>query len=640
MTIATDFEIQPGKNIRYIGAAHGVTGAGYYTVISLHRHLSDLSDDISATPDDYVDITRDTPSDRSTDNIISLLNGYNIDQTASEHLYGGSIIQTNGDEIWDGMKIYANPDMNLQIHQNGVILTNDFWNAIPFGTGLIGLNPDAANGVSHQFLLRVRTAAADIDGRRLICQTRVWSKTYSEFPINGTSRGENVAALTYADDLNNVTSIGALTASPFTTISNLKQGYSLLDVNNDAANEAYYSEWTRGTASINQFYEYIKYVANINAAATLYGLPGEQFRGITHEITLSARTGTFAEFEGVSWTGGTGQMLAIDSLTAGTKMWIQLLSGVAPTTTQVITGVSAATGTASGTAVEHPTPAKGTLPFCGTSTGSSIIGAYGFGIKVLDLSASDKVFDLTGTQRQPPNFVQFTVSNLVSGDRVLVAPLGYRFFYDAEATGPFVVGETLTFTTPAGTAKLVKLIDNGTTGEMWIGTMLSGSVPADNTTMLGGTSSATAAVNGTPSSDINLGQMNLNTTLTGAALTSIVMAAAIPTDTPLTGTIRVQHDSGIYTRHVYSAYTGSTFTITSSDFSTDNAAAGNNVFVSYLDVGTVLTSENFTSIYLADRSLFVRVRNGTGSPPIKTYESSASLGVAGGSATTSRISDA
>lgn len=628
MAIGTDFEIQNDKDIRYIGAAHTVTGAGYHTVIDFHRWLQDLADDASSAGDDYLDITRDTPSDRSTDNIITLINGYNIDDTAAEHLYGGSIIQSSGAVIYDGVLVYANPGMDMQIHQDGSIIVNDFWNSIPFGGSGKGLNADSANGISHRFMLKVRTGGADTDGRRLICQTRVWGKTFSEFKINGTSRGNNVAALTYADDLNNVTAEG--TVGGWTSITNA-EGFRSIDVNNDTAFENYYSEWNKDTYTINQFYERIKYLQRLGSAATLYGLNGEVFRGITHEITVDTPTGTFAATGSATWSGGSGQMLAINHATAPTKMWIQLLTGVAPVNNEVIT-VGAATCQMDTTIVERTL----SFPACGVSTGSALIGAYGFGVEKLDLSATDKVFDLTNTQRQAPNYVTFTVGNLVSGDRVLIAPLGYHLNYDTEASGPFTLGETLTFTSPAGTAKLVKLVDNGTTGEMIIA-MLTGSVPVDNSTIAGAT--ATAIVNGSVSADINLGQMNLNGALSGASVTSVVVSGAIPSDTPATGRIRILRASGFYTSHPYSAWTGSTFTITSHNFSTDNAANGANVFVAYFDDVADASSEGFTGIYSTDRSLFVRVRNGGGTPKIKTYETSAVLGSAGGSATTSRISD-
>lgn len=559
MSINTDFEIQADSDIRYIGAAHGVSGAGYYTVIEFHRWLQDLADDASSSGDDYLDITKATPSDRSTDNIITLLGTYNIDQTASEHLYGGSIIQASGATIYDGILVYANPGMDMQIQQNGAIIATDFWNSIPFGTGLKGLNPDAANGISHRFMLLVRDAAADIDGRRIICQTRVWGKTYSEFKINGTSRGNNVAALTYADDLNNTTVVG--TVAGWNTITNT-EGFRAIDVDNNTVNENYYSEWNKDTYTINQFYERIKWLQRLETSSTMYGLNGEVFRGITHELNLTTpRSGTFAAFEAVSWSGGTGQMLAINSTTTATKMWIQLLTGVAPTTGQTITGASTATCTTTGSPVERTL----SYPACGVSTGSALIGAYGFGIEKEDLASTDKVFDLTNTVRQAPNYVTFTVGNLVSGDRVLVAPA-----------------------------------DGGV---------------------------------------LDLNQMTLNGALTGAAVTSVVVNGAIPSDTPATGNIRILRANGFYTQHPYSAWTGSTFTITSHNFSTNNAANGADVFIGYIDGTSSGATMTFTAIYASDRSLFVRVRNGTGSPPIKTYETTATLGSAGGSASTSRISD-
>jgi hypothetical protein len=622
-------------NIRYIGHDHvrfGGSTPSYATVIDFHRWLQGLADDASYVPGDLdeLDITDATPSERSTDNIVTLVNGFNIDATAAEHLYDGSIIQDGGNTIYDGIVNFGNADVLIQLIQNGAVLADDWWNT---ATG--GLNADATAGISHRFMLLVRTAGADIDLRKIIGTCRRFNKTYAEFVINATARGNNVLALADSNDLNNATA--EATVATWTTIT-LTEGYVHIDVNNDStADEYFYVSANRDTYTINQFYERMKWLTRDGSSSTIAGLNGELFRGITHEIALTTpRTGTFAAYEAVSWSGGTGQMLAIDSTTAGTKMWIQLLTGVAPTDTQTITGASTATATASGTATERAL----SKPFCGASTGSALIGAYGFGVEYADLSASDIMTALDGNTYFPPNNVTFTVLGLVNGeDRVLVGPLGYRFFYDNEGgTPPFQVGETLTFTSPAGTAKLVRLQDYGTTGEMWIGPILTGSVPVNNSTISGGTSGATADVNGAVAADVNLGQFNLNGALTGAAVTSVVIATAIPSDTPSTGTIRIQRDSGAYTLHTFSARSGSTFTIASSDFSTDNASNGNNVFISYIDKLAAADNESFTVVYLAARDLFVRVRDG-GASPIKTFETSASLGSGGGSATAIRTSD-
>jgi hypothetical protein len=563
MPIGTDLSVDALGNIRYIGAAHALTGAGYYTVLELHRWLQDLADDASAIGNDLVDITSATPSDRSTDNIITLLGIYNIDQVTSEHLYGGSIIQgAAGTDIWDGILVYANPGMDLQIQQNGAMVASAFWNSIPFGTALKGLNPNAANGISHQFVIKTRTAGVDIDLRKLICQTRVWGKTYGEFKINGTSRGNNVAALTYADDLNNVTAVG--TVALWTTIANTA-GYNLIDVNNDTVTEPYYSQWTRSTYTINQFYERIKQQQVQGSVATLYGLAGEVFRGITHEVTVTTpRVGSIASSALATWTGGTGQVLAVDVAATATKLWIQLLTGVAPTASQLITvgaaSVTAGTGTPSLERVLS-------FPACGVSTGSSLIGAYGFGMVKTDLGASDKVFDLTATLRQAPNYVTFILGNLVAGDQVIVA--------------------------------------NNLAG------------------------------------DINFAQLTTTAVaINGAAVTSIPVTTAIPADTPATGTIRVKRTSGVYTRHAYTAWAGSAFTIGSTSFAADPVAVSSSVFVSYIDGAAVGATMQFTSIYAADRTLFFKVRNGTtGVPKIKTSSGTATLGAAGGSTNATRISD-
>jgi hypothetical protein len=544
MSIDTDFSVAANGDIRYTGSGTN------YTVIALHRWLGDLMDNAVASGNDLLDITNATASERSTDNIITLKSPYNIDDTAAQHLYDGSIIQANGDTIYDGIVVLAAAGAYVSIIQNGALATN-FWTT--------GLNADSTAGISHRFMLKVRTGGADIDGRRLIATTRELGFTYSEFKINGTARGNNVVALTYATDLNNQTASG--TIAGWTTISNT-QGYQLLDSDNNGSTEPYYSQWNRDIYTINQLYERTKYLTRRGSSSTVYGLNGALFRGITHEIVVDTPTGTFASVEAVSWSGGTGQMLAINSTTAPTKMWIQLLTGVIPTDNQVITG-----GTSGATCQMNVTITERAIstPFLGQSTGTAIIGAYGVGMEVADLTSNDRVFDLNNSQHIPPNIVVFSVNGLVSGeDRVLVGPES------------------------------------------------------------GGT--------------LQTNQFTLNGALTGASVTSVVVNSTIPSDTPTSGTIRILRNSGVYSRHTFSAWSGSTFTIASSDFSSDNAANANGVFLSYIDKLADSTSESFQTIYNSDRSLFIRVRDGGGSP-IKTFESTGTLGASGGSVTVIRTPD-
>ena len=577
--VAADWKItRATKEIEYIGDLHAGTAPTYVTGIELHRALMDLADAPSDTGDDQIAIIDLVPSQRlGADTNVSLLNGYILTSATAEgpeeHIYDTSITYNGGADIYDGIQCFGN-STNIQIIQNGARVINDFWNQPKMLTAVA----DAPSSTTHRFLIKVRTAGVDIDGRRLVGTQRELGTVYTEFSIGGgTNRGNNTLALTANNDLNNNTAAG--TIATWDTIVNASEGYTPLDANSDTTNEFYYSNWTKATFSINQFYERAKWIQSRVAGIgvdtpardvdqSLYGLPGDVFRGITHHVVISAPAGTFVEPEALTWTGGTGQLLAIDSTTAGTEMWIQLLTGVPPTGT--ITGSGTATaGTVTAELIS--------LPFVGASTGSAIIGAFGLGILPADLAVNDTVTSLDGIPLNPPNNVAFNVTGLdITGgqeDYVLVGP----------ASGGLL---NLTFDTVVGP-------------------------------------------------------------INGAAVTSIVVTTAIPTDVPATGSIRLQNDEGRYVKIPYTSYSGSTYTIPSYNFSgtgdNDSVANGNNYFPTWLDEQAVTTTESVTVVYLAPRNLLVRVRNGyVGTPavnPIVPWETVAILGSTGGTQAASRVLD-
>jgi hypothetical protein len=559
--VAADWTVtRSTKVIDYIGDAHAGAAPTYATGIEFHRQIQDWADDPVDGGDDEIAIIDETPTDRAgADTNIVMLNGYTVTATGLEHLYDCSITQTAGADIYDGIQCFGN-STSIQLIQDGARLTNDFWNE----PKMIAAVSDAASSTSHRFLVQTRSAGTDIDGRRILGTQRVLGTTYTEFFIGGgTNRGNNTLALTANPDGNNQTIAG--TIAGWTSIVNDNEGYTDIDADGSGNPQYFYSNWELGTQSINDLYERGKWIQREGSTETIYGLNGDLFRGITHEITVDTPTGTMVEPELLTFTNGEAQLLAIDSTTVGTKIWIQMLKGTPPADEDVLTGAGGGTVTVNVTVTNITVPST----FIGTSTGSAINpGAYGVGIGADDLTVSDLMVDLTGTNRQPPNNVQFAVSNLVSGDRVLVGPE-------------------------------------------------SGGV-------------------------LQLAQDTLNGALTSATTTAVVMTTAIPSDTPSSGTIRIENDEGRYVRIPYSSYTGSTYTIPSYDFSgtgaNDSCASGNNVFISYIDIETASTSETFTSVYNTDRALFIRVRNST--IPIKTFESTGTLGSSGGSATTGRIADA
>ena len=138
---------------------------------------------------------------------------------------------------------------------------------------------------------------------------------------------------------------------------------------------------------------------------------------------------------------------------------------------------------------------------------------------------------------------------------------------------------------------------------------------------------------------IDVDQLTLNTTLNGTAETAVVVTAAIPTDTPSSGTIRVELNDGSYHYQTYTSWDTSTFTIPSTNYSAlGGATAPKNVYITYIDKTADATTATFTAQYIGDRNLVVIVRDGGGTP-IKQYISSAVFNSGGGGSVVTRTSD-
>ena len=715
--------------IRYIGDDHTLSGGSpsYGTVIEFHRWVQAFADNEAYdsggadTDNIEVDIINKDPTARSTDNIVTLNDytasggvKYNVDATAIEHLYDGTIVQGSGptQERWDGIVNFGQPSAHIQILQNGAIIADDYWNygheagsvtSAPSPTvmtdstlgattnefigytilnvtdgsrGIIVSNTattvtvselyggtlntwaaanvhhiavpigaDAAQGISHRFMVKTRDFGVDIDRRRLIGTTRRYGNTYGEFKINGTSQGNNVLALNDTGDLNNTTSWATIDA--LVDITNT-EGLRLLDIAGDGtANEEYYSEWTRGANTINIFYERMKLSSADATAITLQGESGELHRGVTVSVPYDLETGlpvtatndkhvygTLVDHGVV--TGGPftvgeavhedtavpvwkGRVLGVDG--TGTTLVVDIESGTVGNTEGFTGQSSGATATTSLAGVVQLAAGElKVLAFDDQGAAGTFYGQITKGITPVDntivYDATDHTDSYTlsaaGTDRpvSTPFVGASTGSALIGayGLGLVAADTGVADTYFDLANSPVNPPNNVTFT-----------VSGFISGDYVLCT-------EDNAT------------------DINFGQMvTTGAAITGAAVTQIPVVA-IPADTPSTagtkGGIRIQRDSGLYSLHRYTALDLGTdiFTIPSFNFSTDNVASGNNVFVSYLDLSTVLTSENFAYVYSSDRTHFVRVRDG-GASPIKNAEATGVMTSTGGVASVNRIDD-
>jgi hypothetical protein len=241
MAIADDFSVAVNGDIRYTGSGTN------YTVLQLHRFLQDLADDAQSSGDDLVDITTDTPSDRSTDQIIALNSPYNIDDTAARHLYDGSVSQDGGNTLYSGLRVLGSVVAGTEI----MVVQDDKVLPAYWGTGI---NEDTANAIIMRLLVKSRADGADIDGKRILVLARELGDQYREFGVT-LGLANSVAAISTAADLNNETADS--TIEGWSTIANT-EGYQLIDIDGNGSDEEYYAQLDKGSQSLNDVYEWTK----------------------------------------------------------------------------------------------------------------------------------------------------------------------------------------------------------------------------------------------------------------------------------------------------------------------------------------------------------------------------------------------
>lgn len=264
-----DVSINAAGDIRWTGAAT----TNRHSVLEFIQWLMDKQDDDQAAGDDLLDITVDTVFDRSTDQIVRLNYPFNIDDTFAAHLYDGSVEQALDaneplGERWSGLEVLGPVESGTEymILQSGKVLPA-FW-----GTGI-----NAVGGSSLVFsrhLVKSIEGGAFIDGGRITVLARTLSDQYRRFPVTlGTAN--SVAAIGNGADIFNTQSDATLAA--IVDIANT-EGFQEIDVDGTgAAGQEYYSQWDKGANSINDTYEYTKFITQ-NAHQT--------------DITSPAATGT------------------------------------------------------------------------------------------------------------------------------------------------------------------------------------------------------------------------------------------------------------------------------------------------------------------------------------------------------------
>jgi hypothetical protein len=618
-----------------------------------------LADDPAASTsgDDLVDIVSDTPSERITDQIINLLGTYNIDDTAAEFLYGGSISQDSGNTVYSGLRVLGavnNSNTQLTVVQDHGFYDDSvspFWGDQSTG----GFNGNPSAGILMRILIKTRMNGFDIDGQRVRVQARHWGDSFDFFNVSlGT--GEAVAAISTTPDAQNDTLQATVTAYTHVTNSGGTAnaptgGYQTIDINDGNGAQPYYSKWTFGGDTsgdgLKGVYEYLKDLTSTGSLKTTDAVAGDLFLGITHEFDYDNESGNFNEREHIVW----GTEIVYDALTGGTfteGYYVTIGSSGAAgkvvydngTTTMKVALEDTSITLVDGDTITEYNPSTGaasgvTATINVTITDNDKEGGEGILLALYDAGATGTMWFQLIHGTAPVDGLEIT--GVTSGNTCDVngsvtsrtVPKIFLGSYTGSLIGAFGIGvDAGDLAYPDSVQDLDGDTNNAPNNVMFT---VGGLVTGEDNVLVG---------NKDTGNNFEKDQLTLQTTLNASGQTSVVVTTAIPSDTPATGTIRVQLDVGTYRKVAYTGWSGSTFTTASTDWSDpDDATAGNNVFISYIDTVATAGSEMFTSVYSTDRTLWIRVRDG-GATPIKTFESQGVMGSGGGSVTAIRTPDA
>lgn len=404
------FSITAGGDIRHD------TGTNTFHVWWLHRALQKKVWDLATSGNDLLNLAKPNPStSEALGTIITLLDHttdfsvrYNIDDTAAEYLFGGSVEQQNVSsqtERYSGLIVLGSAvaGTQLQIIQNAAVYPS-FWST--------GLNQTDSNTLLR-VLVKTIVAGAEVDKQIVVVKASEFGDTYAVWETT-LGLGEKVAAISTADDPNNNTLLATVQAyTGYASIGATVEGYDLIDVDGNGADPFIgtlsYSALT-GNQNKDALYEVIKAYLTRGTTDTLWGIDGDLYTARLYQLTVSTGAGglSWSQNELVTWAGGgEGVFIGADNVNENntTRIIIHLNKGIAPVNTDVVTG-STSTAQNTVTAAEKLATAAN---YIGVYTGTTWIAPKGTGFAANELIFGDSVTALDG---QTPAVPQNVTLNL------------------------------------------------------------------------------------------------------------------------------------------------------------------------------------------------------------------------------------
>ena len=319
MTItATDFSIASNGDLR------SIAGSTVYSVLDLHAWLQDLADNSAPTGDDNVSILGANPSqlagkrNAARPSALTLLNGVNIDDTASQRFNFGSIEQASGNTLYTGVNTIGSglTGRSHYVVQNGAKYNGGtkWWSAGPV-----------------RALFKVKTGGSLIDSGVVTVMSREWGYTFSHFDVDCSAGSEQVAALSVAADSNIARLTGNYTAGTNTVTSTSPSFTVTLTIGDTTKSLGGVSKlykgsisWT-GSARLSEVIQALQWACHENANGTINGLSGWRYRKLNAAYTENLAA-PFGQYAGGKWFVAQGWWVDTASLNSLDLKAYQLVS--------------------------------------------------------------------------------------------------------------------------------------------------------------------------------------------------------------------------------------------------------------------------------------------------------------------------
>jgi hypothetical protein len=495
MTIGSTFAIDTSGNIT--GPAFVPATDTRFSTLELHQWLQDLADDAAPSGDDNVSILGSNPSElagkrnASRPMALTLLNGININDAASQWFKFGSIEQAVGNYLYTGLKVLGSlvASSPIYITQSNAKITK-YWQ-----------DADASN---FQVLVKAKTGGTLIDSGNVVVFSRKYGQTYSHFAANLAAGGEQAAALSTALDPNVdiatitptiaagyfSTAIGG-TATPGTQKITLAYGDTTQDLGGGQGSLLHKGTITLdGSITLSQAYQALMWACSESSGITFNTVEGWRYRvlpGVTPDAYYPyAENGPapFGSFAGGKWFVAQGWWLT-GVMSADSKNY-QLISHIGTVETPPTSITISVSGTVSGdyvlvgrdtgTTVDEAeytvsgSSGAGTITVTGLKADTPASGVIRInGTRYTYASWTGTTVTLTGTlstnYSSVPCFIPF-IDAVASGTSITSAQMQYSSGFTARyrvrngGASPIIPFEsTLSVTTTGGSGTAVRTAD-------------------------------------------------------------------------------------------------------------------------------------------------------------------------------------